>query len=298
MPADHPPICDYEGSDYQTSFWDEGGREYEDGAEAMALARLLPPAGERMLEIGAGAGRNTPRFAGFGEVTLLDYSRSQLERARSRLGDSPRYRYVAADVYRMPFAPGVFDGATMIRTLHHMQDPAQALAVVREAVTDGGVFVLEYANKRNLKAVFRWLVRRQAWNPFDHTPFEFARLNYDFHPAAVRGWLSGAMFHVEREVPVSHLRLGLAKQALPTRTLLAIERPLQRLGRAWLFTPSVFVRTRASGDPLPPAPFGWRCPDCKGRDLAERTSDVTCRSCGRAWPVRDGIYDFRVDPGR
>jgi SAM-dependent methyltransferase len=198
----------------------------------------------------------------------------------------------------MPFAPGVFDGATMIRTLHHMQDPARALAGVREVVTDGGVFILEYANKRNLKAVARWLVRRQGWSPFDHSPVEFARLNFDFHPAAVRGWLSGAMFHVEREVPVSHLRLGWLKRAVPTGALLVVERPLQRLGRTWLFTPSVFVRARATGDLLPPAPFSWRCPDCNGRDLAEGTSDVTCQSCGRAYPFLDGIYDFRLAPGR
>ena len=37
-----PPVCNYEGSDYQTSFWDQGGREYEDRAEAIALKRLLP----------------------------------------------------------------------------------------------------------------------------------------------------------------------------------------------------------------------------------------------------------------
>jgi len=32
----NPPVCDYEGSDYQTSFWDKGGREYEDRTEAIA----------------------------------------------------------------------------------------------------------------------------------------------------------------------------------------------------------------------------------------------------------------------
>ncbi|MCK4489663.1 MAG: hypothetical protein KAU23_05350, partial [Anaerolineales bacterium] len=58
---DHPPVIDYEGSDYQTSFWDEGGREYEDQSERIALKRLLPDQGNLLLEIGAGAGRNTPR---------------------------------------------------------------------------------------------------------------------------------------------------------------------------------------------------------------------------------------------
>ena len=129
-----PPVCNYEGSDYQTSFWDQGGRKYEDACEAVALRRMLPPAGKHLLELGAGAGRNTPRYAGYEKVTLLDYSHTQLEQARQRLGDDERYRYVAADIYHLPFMPGVFDGATMIRTLHHMADARRALDQVRAAL--------------------------------------------------------------------------------------------------------------------------------------------------------------------
>ncbi len=54
--------------------------------EAIALRRLLPPGGKLLLEIGAGAGRNTPRYQGFERIVLLDYSRTQLEQARARLG--------------------------------------------------------------------------------------------------------------------------------------------------------------------------------------------------------------------
>jgi hypothetical protein len=85
-----PPVCNYEGSDYQTSFWDKGGREYEDRTEAIALQRLLPPNGRILLELGAGAGRNTPRYRGFDRIVLLDYSRTQLEQAQQRLGKSEK----------------------------------------------------------------------------------------------------------------------------------------------------------------------------------------------------------------
>ena len=75
-----PPVCDYTDSDYQTSFWEQGGRAYEDRAEAVALRRLLPTeGGQRLLELGAGAGRNTPRYAGYGHIVLLDYSETQLQ---------------------------------------------------------------------------------------------------------------------------------------------------------------------------------------------------------------------------
>ena len=294
MEDPYPAVCDYEGSDYQASFWGRGGRAYEDGAEALALRRLLPTSGEKLLEVGAGAGRNTLRYTGFGEITLLDYSRSQLEQARRRLGDTPRYRYVVADVYRMPFGPAAFDAATMIRTLHHMQDPPAALQRVRQTLGQGGVFILEFANKRHLKAIARWLLRRQAWNPFDPAPVEFARLNYDFHPRAVAGWLEAALFHVEHRLPVSHLRVGWLKRDIPLGLLLGAEGVLQHLGRAWLYTPSVFVRARAIGaGPTRTASF-WRCPSCDSLDTDEAPDGVNCRQCGRSWPKRDGIYEFRV----
>ena len=82
------PVCNYEGSDYQTSFWDQGGREYEDRAEAIALKRLLPARGRLLLELGAGAGRNTPRYTGYERIVLLDYSRTQLEQARASSSSS------------------------------------------------------------------------------------------------------------------------------------------------------------------------------------------------------------------
>jgi SAM-dependent methyltransferase len=290
--APHPAICDYEGSDYQQSFWKRGGRDYEDGAEALALQRLLPGRGVRLLEVGAGAGRNTPRYGGFDEITLLDYSRSQLEQARAALGDSRRYRYVVADVYRLPFGPAAFDTATMIRTLHHMQEPLAALRQVRRALSDGGVFVLEFANKRNLKAIGRWLLRQQAWSPFAPEPVEFARLNYDFHPRTVDGWLAAAMFHVEHRVPVSHLRAGWLKQRVPLGALLSLERVFQSLGGVWLFTPSVFLRARAVGSGESPGAF-WRCPACESLQMMEADDGIRCGTCGRHWPKHDGIFELR-----
>ena len=112
----NPPVCNYEGSDYQQSFWEQGGREYEDRAEAIALKRMLPPSGKLMLELGAGAGRNTPRYAGFERIVLLDYSTTQLAQAQQRLGRSEQYIYVAADVYRLPFRQHQFDAATHLHT--------------------------------------------------------------------------------------------------------------------------------------------------------------------------------------
>lgn len=289
-----PPVCDYEGSDYQSSFWDQGGRQYEDRAEAIALERLLPARGELLLELGAGAGRNTPRYGGYQRIVLLDYSRTQLQQARARLGDSARYVYVAADIYRLPFVDGLFDGATMIRTLHHMSDAPKALAQVRKVLQPGAVFVLEYANKLNLKAILRYWLGRQSWSPFTLEPVEFVALNFDFHPRAIRRWLTELGFRLERTLTVSHFRLGLLKRALPAGLLAAFDGLLQPTGELFQLTPSVFVRAKVSeGTLVAAAGAFFKCPECGHAPLDEQTDVLSCRSCGRKYALRDGIYDFR-----
>lgn len=302
---ERPPVCDYEGSDYQAAFWDQGGREYEDQVEGVALRRLLPGSGGLLLEVGAGAGRNTPRYMGFQRIVLLDYSRTQLRQAQKRLGRDSRYVYVAADVYRLPFPTGLFDAATMIRTLHHMADAPRALAQVGRVLQPGGAFILEYANKHNLKAILRYALRRQEWSPFDRKPVEFTALNFDFHPQAVRNWLKDCGFKIERQLTISHFRIELLKRMVPLRLLVAMDSLAQLSGDWWQLSPSVFVRARlergagfagASAGDLPtpdePASF-FRCPECESMGIEAVDDTLRCPACGGTWKIRDGIYDFR-----
>ena len=302
-----PPICDYEGSDYQASFWDKGGREYEDRAEAIALKRLLPTEGHLLLELGAGAGRNTPRYRGFERIVLLDYSRTQLEQAQQRLGKSDKYVYVAADVYRLPFVAGLFDAATMIRVLHHMADAPRALGQVKDVLASDGVFILEYANKLNLKSILRYLLGRQKWSPFTLEPVEFVKLNFDFHPKAIRSWLEDLGFRVEKMLTLSHFRIGPIKRIVPTGILVFLDSLAQWTGAWWQLSPSVFVkavRRDARPEPsrrgIPPYLHGqdtilsyFKCPDCSHSPLVDKSDFLECPGCGKKWGVKDGICDFR-----
>jgi ubiquinone/menaquinone biosynthesis C-methylase UbiE len=294
MTQETPPICDYEGSDYQERFWDQADRRYEDRVEAIALRRLLPSVGRRILEVGAGAGRNTARYGGFEQVVLLDYARTQLELARDQLGLGKRYLYVVADAYKLPFAPGAFDAATMIRTLHHMSDPLSALTQVGGVLSSSSTFILEYANKRNLKAIGRWLLRQQDWNPFDHQSIEFAELNFNFHPRAVRTWLEEAKFIIQRELTVSHFRLGLLKRTVPLSVLVALDSMLQWTGFLWQYTPSVFVKsvTGLSGVDFLEQSF-WRCPACGSTEFEPGQDLMKCSGCERSWAIEEGIYNFK-----
>jgi ubiquinone/menaquinone biosynthesis C-methylase UbiE len=288
--SDDRRICDYEGSPYRSVFWEETDRRYEDLAERYALRDLLPPHGRRLVEIGAGFGRLVDEYRGYEQVILLDYARSMLEDARERLGD--RYTYVCADLYRLPFADGALDTVTQIRVLHHVERIDEAFAEVSRSLCAGGSYVLEFANKRNLKAIGRRLAGRQDASPFSQEPWEFVPLNWNFHPRHVEGELGRAGLELRERRAVSHFRHPLLKRLLPASTLAradaALGRPLATLAPS----PSQFLRAaRLTGGALNQTL--WRCPDCGSQDLPEGEQGLDCGACGKHWPRVDGIYMFR-----
>lgn len=296
------PICDYEGSRYSTEFWTQA-RTYEDAVERVALQALMPSQGRTLMEVGAGFGRLTDLYAGYDTVVLLDYAHTQLAQAVDRLGATgsagrPRYVFVQANFYHLPFVAGRFDTVTMIRTLHHATDAPAVLRGVSEVLGPTGAFILEFANKRNLKAIARYLLRRQAWSPFEPTPVEFADLNFDFHPRWM--WEQLARVGLKREAvrTVSHYRMALLKRYIPTSLLVRLDALAQPTGPLWQLTPSVFVRARAGHErPSPPPELFFRCPAC-GAPLGAPPQAVFQCTCGREWKKQGEIYDFRypLDP--
>jgi SAM-dependent methyltransferase len=292
------PVCDYEGSRYSTEFWTKE-REYEDRAERIALRKLLPPSGGRLIEIGAGAGRLADLYLGYDHIVLMDYARSTLVEAQGRIAahfpdHAPRFRYVAADLYALPFVDGLFDTVTMVRVMHHLADVPAALAGVAAILKPTATFALEFANKRNLKAILRYLARRQSWSPFAPEPVEFAKLNFDFHPAWMDARLHEAGFSVKQTLMVSHFRWALLKRLIPARALAAADGALQGIGAAWKLTPSIFhqLQAPATNRAALPGTF-FRCPACSSSRVTESTDAVACDECRRIWPVRDGIYEFK-----
>jgi SAM-dependent methyltransferase len=290
-------ICNYEGTSYRAEFWDGHGREYEDLAERIALRRLLPPRGQRLVDIGAGFGRLADLYAGYEQIVLLDYATSGLREAQARLGRSGRFVYVAANIYEFPLAPGSIDTAVSVRVLHHLSDVPAALRAIAGALRPGGTYVLEYANKRNLKAVARYLSRRQSWSPFTAEPYEFTKLNFDFHPAWMARELARAGFRVDSGLAVSHFRQRLLKRLIPANRLAGLDGLIQRPAAALKLAPSIFLRGRTIGDGRATkrnvGQTLFACPICHSQALTENESALICSRCGAAWAISDGIYDFR-----
>ncbi len=293
--TDGPRICDYGNSTYREDFWEGQGRDYEDVVERQVLAQLLPARGHRLLEIGAGFGRISLEYSMYDQVVLLDYSLEQLIYARKQMGDD-RFIYVAADAYKMPFCGGAFDGATMIRVIHHFEDVSAALAQVSACLASGGKFILEYANKRHLKSILRYLLGRNKWSPHTLDPIEFVELNFNFHPDYMLAQVASLGFDVLHEVPVSWLRLGLLKKTLPTSVLSGIDSLMQRTG--WRVSPSIFLDLQLGGtqDDKPEVDSGnplafLKCPH--STTALQREGDILVSESGVRWGVVDGVYDFR-----
>lgn len=299
-----PPVIDYEGSPYRTAFWEGQGRAYEDATERLALQQLLPAHGSRIVEIGAGFGRLGDLYQGYEQIVLFDYSRSLLREAVERWGHDPRFIFVAGNLYQLPLATASLDSLVMVRVMHHLADVPQALAQIRRVMHRQSVGVLEYANKRNLKAMLRWVGRRQAWSPWAHEPVEFVPLNFDFHPTWMKERLSEAKLAMRMQLAVSHFRISILKQRINAQRLAKLDEHLFHLGGRYPVAPSIFLQVTApfserrvdlSTDPMDVVHL-FRCPACNGGAFEPQlgaSKQILCQVCGMMFAQKDRIWDFK-----
>jgi ubiquinone/menaquinone biosynthesis C-methylase UbiE len=293
--SEAPRVIDYEGSTYSTEFW-TGARAYEDRAERIAIRAMLPPNGGRLIDIGAGAGRLGDLYLGYDEVILMDYARSTIVEARDRWGHDSRFKFVAADLYTLPFVESIFDSVVMIRVIHHIVDVPRALNNIRAAMNPAGVFVFEFANKRNLKAIARYTIRKQTWSPFEQKPIEFVELNFDFHPDWMKQQLRQAGFAIRQARAVSMLRLSVLKRLFGAKRLASIDGVLQRPFAPLAISPSLFVLCSPSSDTSRPQESGtiFACPTCHASLPIQSVNDELHCTNGHRWSTREGIYDFKT----
>ncbi|MEM7131425.1 MAG: class I SAM-dependent methyltransferase [Chloroflexota bacterium] len=303
MPVSQPtPVIDYEGSHYQTDFWVDQGREYEDRIERLILQRLLPVSGHRLIEIGAGFGRLAQLYDGYEEIILFDYSRSLLEEAVQKWGGDPRFVFVAGNIYDLPFASGVIDTLVMVRVMHHLVNVPQALEQLYRVLHKDSYAVLEYANKRNLKSILRWVIGKQSWSPFDKMPYEFVELNFDFHPEWMQEQICEIGFTTRQRHAVSHFRLPLLKRLIPTGFLAQLDNLISLPSGLYPISPSVFLQTQVkgngnhlSGNSQNDLVGIFRCPNCSAETLDYNGDTLLhCSQCSISYRQEGRIWDFKV----
>ncbi|GIM92880.1 class I SAM-dependent methyltransferase [Paractinoplanes toevensis] len=112
---------------------------------AVALDRLRPRSGERVLDVGCGCGGTTAEIARAvappGSVVGLDLAEAMVAAARARFAaeTGPGLRFVAGDVEVLDLAPGApFDAAYSRMTLMLLADPVAGLTTIRRSLRPGG----------------------------------------------------------------------------------------------------------------------------------------------------------------
>jgi SAM-dependent methyltransferase len=165
-----------------------------------AMASLLPRAGERIVDIGCGAGQSVLDLAlavgPTGAVVGVDISAPLLDVARRRAAGLGNVDFVQADAQTHRFEPGAFDAIFSRFGVMFFADPAAAFANLRAVLKPAGrlAFVCWRALEENdldiipLRAAASHLPPGPSPEPDEPGPFAFATAE------RVRGILSEAGF--------------------------------------------------------------------------------------------------------
>jgi ArsR family transcriptional regulator len=95
-------------------------------------------------DLGCGTGHAAAAFAPFvAKVIAVDRSGEMLHAARRRLRDLPNVEVRRGELESLPVADAELDLATLLLVLHHLADPAAALAEAARVLKPGGRLLIE-----------------------------------------------------------------------------------------------------------------------------------------------------------
>jgi ubiquinone/menaquinone biosynthesis C-methylase UbiE len=129
-------------------FWSvsDGAEEIYDneGRVSRHLMDLWPLEGMKILEVGAGTGRDGIFMASRGaSVVSLDYSLPSLEMVRSQIPDGGRVDLCCGDAFSLPFGEETFDVVFHQGLLEHFRNPGDMLAEHHRVLKRGGHILVD-----------------------------------------------------------------------------------------------------------------------------------------------------------
>lgn len=228
-------------------YWE--GRDYEDGAERIAIKKLLKGKHFRhAADIGGGYGRLCIFLENYADkVTLAEPSQQQLDIARDFLKDHKEIDRKLTQADALDFKDKELDLITMVRVMHHLPDPSPEFKEIARTLSDDGIFILEIANYDHIRNRLKHFIRgkRLPADPVDirskknKRDDEIAFVNHN--PKTVMKQLNHAGLKAEKILSVSNLRSPTLKKVVPKSVMLAAEKVMQApLGRTF-FGPSVWM---------------------------------------------------------
>ncbi|HXY81789.1 MAG TPA: class I SAM-dependent methyltransferase [Gaiellaceae bacterium] len=140
------------------------------GTEAAGLQAhrevLLSRASGRVVEIGAGTGRNLTFYGdGVEALTVTEPDPHMVRRLERRIEEHPRpVKLVRAPAEELPFADGQFDVAVSTLVLCGVEDVAQALGELRRVLKPGGELLFIEHVRSDEPGLARWQDRLNGLN--------------------------------------------------------------------------------------------------------------------------------------
>jgi ubiquinone/menaquinone biosynthesis C-methylase UbiE len=239
----------YDTYDYP-SYWI--GREYEHESEVMALKELLSaiPKIDTILEIGAGFGRLTPSYLFRARKILVsDPSSRLLGIARDKFGGRKKVVFIQSKAENIlnKVPRRSVDLIILVRVLHHLENPGKFFDLCSKLLKKNGYLLLEFANKRHLKATCLEFLKGNITFPIDISPKKVGKQRpknlpfLNFHPDFIKHELTERGFKIKEGRSVSNIRSSFLKKIVPCDSLVAIEKVLQRPLYLISFGPSIFL---------------------------------------------------------
>lgn len=232
-------------------YWE--GREYENAAEEMAIAKLLKGKHfKHAVDVGGGYGRLSVFLEKYADkVTLAEPSQQQLDIAEEYLQGHPKVERKLLQAADLKFKDGTVDLVTMIRVMHHLPNPLPELTEIARVLSKNGYAIVEVANYAHARNRLKYLLRgdklpeepvdiRSEANKKKKDEIPFVNHN----PKTVIRQFGQAGLKVERVLSVSNLRSPGLKKIVPRPVMLSIEKVLQSALANSYFGPSVFFLVR------------------------------------------------------
>jgi len=286
---DNEPHSLYEGVNYE-EYWFGREKQNLDKLEHVMVRKLLKNSGRRIVDLGSGYGRLADCYLDrFSEVFLVDGSISLLQQAQKMTKGGAVL--IASDIRRLPFRDASFEAALMVRVFHHIDDSQRCLAEVNRILSRNGQFLFNFCNKQNLERVFHWLVGEKSRNPFSLSSDNPGSTFISHHPKAVRKTLVETGFE-----KINYYGVGVLDK-LPVTGLTVLSQKLSPFFAWTKIAPWFFCMATTTGNKslIEHTSISdlLQCPACRG-NLIDQESGYRCLTCGKLFPIVNGILDFRV----
>ncbi len=236
------------GYDY-TTYWNN--RDYENGAERVAIKRLLNGRHfAKAADVGGGFGRLAILLREYADqVTLAEPSQTQLDAAEKFLAGTDVIK-ARQQADALQFADGELDLITMVRVMHHIPEPTKEFAEIARVLKPGGTAIIEVANYGHFKnrRAFKKSGRELPREPVSirtvaaDEPDAIAFVNHNIDTVVAQ--LADAGLVLQGKLSVSNLRSQTLKKFLPTSLMVGIEKLLQKPLAKSDFGPSIFLELR------------------------------------------------------